>query len=490
MRIIAVFLLITLSSCGSLIVPERVFVPPDLPAIWPDSLQINALAMDSMKGSNLLLDTLPSYRRFFKDSCLQKLLNIALEQNFDIKTAMAQLSAAQANFVASKSLGLPFVNLELGTGFQKYGDFTQNAVGNFDLGFSNNISKEKRVPYPILPDFNLGFSTKWQVDIWHKLQDNMRARHLDLLAKKESLNFLKMLIVYELSIRYYELLSMDYAFEVLDKNINFQQNAIEIVRVQKQRGYLSSLAIQQLEAQLLTMRTTQKQIVQNIINLEFGINNLLGRTFNKVERSLASFSNDSLLLDLSKSGFSTRVLLARRDILQSELSLASAEIDINVARKAFFPDLNLSSFLGLNSFSLAKWFNIHSLAANLLGGLTYPLFNKSRLRANLQQKRAQAKQELYKYHKVVISGYNEVQKNLQLLNILKDNYLLQQKRLILLDESKHTATELAMSGYANYLEIITAQRYYLDALLESIKVRQQIFSTYIELYRSLGGGWK
>lgn len=482
-RTFGYLLLGILLGCSTLKQPERVFVAPDLPAFWTDSIKKSRIT------SSVLADTLPTYKNFFKDSLLCKLLSTAMAQNFDIQTALAQIRAAEANFIQAQGRRLPFVSFDFGMGLEKYGEFTQEAVGNYDVGFSENIPKERRVPYPILPNFNLGLTTRWEVDIWHKLRDNIRARSLDVLTEREGLNFLKMLITSQIAMHYYELISMDYAFWVLEKNIDFQQKAIEIVRVQKQSGFLNSLAVQQLQAQLFTLRTTQKQISQNIIHLENGINNLLGRRYQKVVRSLASFSQDSLLLDLSEAELSTRILLARRDIVKAELALASAEIDISVARKAFFPNLNLNAFLGLTSFSLAQWFNWPSIAANLLGSLAYPLFNKTRLRAQLKQKQIRAKQSLYQYHKVVINGYNEVQKNLQLLRTLKDNYILQQKRLALLEEAKQTATELAMSSYANYLEIITAQRSYLDALLESIKVRQQIFSTQIDLYKSLGGGW-
>lgn len=479
MRILLVLFVGILFGCKTLLPPERVFVPPNLPAQWADTPFKQELGN--------LLDTLPAYRDFFQDSTLRALINIALAQNFDLKNSLRQIRVAEADFLQAKGARFPFVSLGIGAGLRKYGDFTEEGVGNFDVGFSNNIPREKRVPYPVLPNFNFGLSTNWEVDIWHKLKDNQRARGLNIWAQKQALAFLKMWTISQVAKYYYQLISMDYAFEVLGKNIDFQQKAIEIVRVQKQSGYLSSLAIQQLQAQLLTLTTTQKQIKQNIINLENNINNLLGRRAIPILRSWENFLADTLLLDLSKTRFSTRVLLARPDIAELELRLASAEIDIIVARKAFFPRLSLDNFLGLTSFDISQWFNLPSIATNLLGSLAYPIFNKTHLKANLRRKQARAEQILYEYHKVVIGGYNEVRKNLQLLATLQENYALQKQRLALLEEAKQTATELAMANYANYLEIITAQRAYLDALLETIQVRAQIFSTQIDLYKSLGG---
>ena len=189
---------------------------------------------------------------------------------------------------------------------------------------------------------------------------------------------------------YYALLALDGEQEIIQKNIDLQQNAVELVKVQKLAGRVTELAVQQFTAQLLNTRSRQRRIQQQIIETENQLNRLMGRFPQPIERgkSLQEWELPGQVL----AGLPTQMLTRRPDIRQAELELQAANIDIDVARASFLPSLNLTAYTGLNSFRLETLFNPASIAAGLLGGLTAPVFNRRFLKANYGQSVAQSRE--------------------------------------------------------------------------------------------------
>ena len=117
----------------------------------------------------------------------------------------------------------------------RYGRYTMNGVGNFDTNLSDNVTGPSLIPNPT-PDFFAGFRASWEVDIWGKLRNRRRAAYNRVLASQEGRNLIVTALTAELARLYYTLLALDAEGEIIRDNIRLQQNALELVEVQKQRG--------------------------------------------------------------------------------------------------------------------------------------------------------------------------------------------------------------------------------------------------------------
>jgi NodT family efflux transporter outer membrane factor (OMF) lipoprotein len=418
---------------------------------------------------------------------LQALIDTAILNNPDLQIALQKLAMLRANKLLIDGTTRLSVDAVLSGGIEKYGDYTMNGVGNYDMNLSPNVSKDQQVPTPV-PDMYLGLRSSWEADIWGKLSEKKKAAYLRYLASEKGRQWAITQLVAEVASLYYELLALDKEQEIIVNNIVLQESQLEIVKAQKEGGRATELAVQQFNAQLLSTKSKRFVIKQEIVQTENSLKALSGKFMLNLTRS--SSINDLALPQSISAGVPSRLLLQRPDLQEMELNLKANGADVEATRKAFLPSLNISAYVALNSFNPAYWINPASLAYGLAGGLMAPLLNKNQLKANHAMATAAQMEAFQQYRKTVINAYQEVLTPLSGIAHYKEVYTLKQAETVSLQKAVITAKELYLTGYASYLEVVTAQRGVLDAELESISNKKITFIYLINLYRALGGGWQ
>ncbi len=428
-----------------------------------------------------------SWRTFFGDSSLVQLIDTALTSNLDLRVATQRIEQARAGFDYSRGFLAPQVNLVASAGVDRFGQYTMTGVGNYDTNLSNNINGRQITPNPT-PDYFLGARSTWEVDIWGKLRNRRRAAYLRILSSESGRHAVVTALVADVARYYYELLALDGEGEIIQKNIDFQARAVELVQVQKQAGRVTELAVQQFTAQLLNTRSRQGQVRQQIIETENALNRLLGRYPQPIARGESLQARE--LPGQVLAGLPAQMLTRRPDIRQAELALAAANVDVQVVRAEFLPSLNLTAYAGLNTFRLSTLVNPASIAAGLLGGLTTPVFNRRFLKANYRQSVAQSREAFYNYRQTILTGFSDVTTSLRGVENYRTVADQKAQEVAVLRQAVSTSNDLFRSGYASYLEVITAQRSVLEAELALINTKQAQFLSLTDLYRALGGGWE
>lgn len=156
----------------------------------------------------------------------------------------------------------------------------------------------------------------------------------------------------------------------------------------------------------------------------------------------------------------------------------------------FFPSLNLTAYAGYNAFASAVLFNPGSAVFGVIGGMTAPLLNRKKIKADYAYKIAEGKAALYHYQKTALTAYQEVTDHLQGMENHRRYYEWKAQEVQALQNALQAANDLYWVGRANYLEVITAQRSVLDAELELAVAKKNIYLSEVNLYRALGGGWR
>ena len=430
--------------------------------------------------------TLP-IANFFADQYLIGLIDTAFKANPDVLSALQRIEIANANLRYNRIAILPSVTLNANAGLEKYGDYTMNGVGNYDTNLSPNINNDQRIPNPT-PDYFLGFRSSWEIDLWGKLRNRKRAAFNRFLASQSCYKMVTTSLTAQIATSYYQLLALDNELKVIRKNIDLQNNALEIVRIQKLGGRATELAVQQFLAQLKRTKGLEYQILQQITETENQLNFLTGKFSQQILRDTSI--NTLKLPRVLKAGIPSQILLNRPDIQEAEFELRAMNADIKAVHAAFFPSLTLSPYVGFNAFSTSLLFNSGSFAYGILGGLTAPVFNRKMIKADYQRIVAQGQQALYGYQKTVLASYQEVLNSLKSIENYSQVYTNKQQEVEALNNAVAVANDLYLVGRANYLEVITAQRNVLDAELELANTKKNIFIGAINLYRSVGGGWK
>lgn len=464
-----------LTACN---VPKAILQPDVIVGLPATFLQANA---DSHS-----IATTP-FKLFFTDAVLQQLIDTALTKNIDLLSTGQQINIAGNYYNMSKALTIPTLEAVINTQVDRYAFYTMNGIGNYDLNKSNNITKDMRIPNTV-PDLMIGLRSQWELDVWGKLKNMKKSALARYLGTIKGKLFLQTNIIAEVAYHYYELLGLDFEIDIVKKNIILQQNALEIVKAQKLGGRATELAVLQFEALVYKTRAIEYGVRQQIAETENRLNLLLGRYPQAIRRG-----EGLMQLNLSvniASGVPANLLLMRPDVNRAMYDLTAAYRDLAVARAMYYPAFNITPYLGFQGFRLPAFLNAQSIAAGIAGNIAAPLFNRKKIRGNYSISEAQAKQAWLGYNKTMQTAVMEVQTSLQGIYNLNNQYALKQEEVKELTSAIGTANDLYANGYANYLEVITAQKSLVDAEIELTLMKKVQFQTMVALYRASGGGWK
>jgi NodT family efflux transporter outer membrane factor (OMF) lipoprotein len=471
-RIIPFFLLILIFSCvGS---KQSSLTSKTLPQKYLDS------ADDT---TNMALRPV---NEFFKDSLLIALIDSAITNNTDYLAAVQQIEIARAYYLMGRKALLPSLNSTAIASFEKFGEYTPNGVGNYDTNLSDNVSGNRKIPVNPTTDYSFKLSSAWELDIWGKLNNARKSARARFWASAQGAAAFKTLLIAEVANAYYELLAFDEELLFIERNINLQKSALDIVKVQKQAGKATNLAVQQFEAQLYNSYAQKNSVLRMIAHTERYLGNLTGSFSQTVKRGKPIMEQQCP--GNIAVGVPAQLLNNRPDLAEASQLLQAAGFDVSVAQRAFWPSLSISPFVGFNTMNPDLLLNNASLTWGLTGGLTLPLFHQGYLKAMHRIRQAEQKQALYNYHKVLLRSVNEVQEYLKKMQLINDELINKNYEVAILDSAVNTSHNLYVYGYATYLEVINAQKNVRDAQIELVEVQKERFQTIVALYRALGGG--
>ncbi|MDQ0065929.1 TolC family protein [Chryseobacterium lathyri] len=424
------------------------------------------------------------WRQFFTDPNLVSLIETALKNNQELLITLQEIEIAKSGVLAKKGRLTPTVSAGIGAGLKKAGRYTSEGAGDA----TTEIEPGKEMPDP-LGNFEGGLMANWEIDIWKKLRTEKEAAVAHYLSTVEGKNFVLSNLIEEVADNYYELLALDNQLDIIQQYIKLQEKALEISKIQKEAAAATELAVKKFEAELAKSKAAEYTIRQNITEKENQINALLGRYPQPIVRTKESFM--STMPQTVYTGIPSQLLANRPDIKQAELELKASKLDVQAARKEFYPSLEISATLGLEAFKPSYLVKMpESIAYNLAGELAGPLINKSAIKANFQTADAKQIQSLYEYDKTILNAYLDVANLMSKVKNIDQYYQMKSQETKALDQSIDIANQLFRNSRADYLEVLLNQRDALDAKMELIEAKQKQLSTVVDIYKSLGGGWK
>ncbi len=423
------------------------------------------------------------WKDYFNDRYLAALIDTALSNNQELNILLQEIEISKNEVMARKGEYMPFVNIRGGAGFDKVGRYTSKGSSEA----TTEIKPGKETPDP-LPEFGARAYASWEVDIWHKLRNAKKAAMTRYLASIEGKNFMVTNLIAEIANSYYELQALDNQLSIVRQNIEIQSNALRIVKLEKESTRVTELAVKKFEAEVLSTKSLEFTIKQEIIEAESRINFLVGRYPQPILRNSDGFN--SLVTDDIHAGIPSELLQNRPDIKQAELQLAAARLDIAVAKANFYPSLGISASLGLQAFNpiyLAKL--PESLLTSLASDMVGPLVNKNAIRATYFNANASQIQAIYNYERTLLQSYIEVANQLSKVGNLKRSYELKEQEVQALTESITISNKLFRSARADYMEVLLTQRDALESRFELVETKREQMNAVVNIYQALGGGW-
>lgn len=425
---------------------------------------------DSIAAANSL--SLMNWQSLFTDPMLQQHINTGINHNLDMQIALQNIEAARATLKQRKAAFGPSVNLGA--------DWTHQEL-------SKNSQFGRVLPDRSVDQYQLAANLSWEADIWGRIRSDKRAAQAQLERNVSIRQAIQTQIVAGIASTYFQLMALDAQLEVVEKTLENRVQSIEVIQALKESGYTNEVGVKQTEAQYYQTQIIAGDIRTQIVLLENSLSILMGQNPQSVARS--RFENQSVQADL-QTGIPAELLQNRPDVRAAELQLISAFEFTNVARSQFYPTLRLTGSGGFQSVDINQWFSANALFANVVTGLTQPLFNQRNIRSNYE--RAQANQQIasIQFKQSLLEASREVSDAIQQYDNESKKLDIRAKQLDALRKAADFSDELLTYGMVNYLEVLTAKDQALNTELSTIDNAYRKYDALISLYRALGGGWQ
>ena len=436
----------------------------------PEVINEAQFRTDSLPQDTLTIAT-RSWKELFTDPILQGYIEEGLENNIDIRVAMQQILASEAYFKQGKAGYFP--TLSGNAQFNRQYLSKNSQFGSF---FNGHIDT-----------YEISGSSSWEADIWGKIRSQKRAFGASYLQSIAAHKAVKTELIARIATAYYQLLSLDEQTRVTEQTVQTRKNSVETTSALKDAGNVTAAAVKQTEAQyyqaqgILIDLKRQSHLLENTLSI------LLNREPTSLERGRLEEQQIDTIMHV---GTPMQLLRNRPDVMAAEYNLVNAFELTNVARSNFYPSLTLSAIGGLQALSFDDLFSSSSLFATLVGGLTAPIFNGRKIRTQYEVSQAQQEQARLQFRQAVLTGTKEVSDAYFTYEAARDKIEVKEKKYEAYNVATDYSEELLNYGLANYLEVLNARENALNSRLDLINARFTELSSVVELYRSLGGGWK
>ncbi|MDI5895910.1 efflux transporter outer membrane subunit [Flavobacterium algoritolerans] len=413
-----------------------------------------------------------AWNNVFTDPLLQGYIKKGLENNLDIKIAMQNIAAAEATMKQGKAGYFP--TLSAGA------DWTHQEL-------SKNSQFGALLQDRSTDQYQFTGSLSWEADIWGKIRSNKRAVNASYLQTTAANQAVKTQLIANIAATYYQLLSVDAQIKLAEKTLVNRNQSIETIVALKIAGNVTEVGVKQTEAQKYATEIIIADLKNSIIILENTMSILMGEGSAKIERS--TFESQSIQPTITL-GVPATLFRNRPDVIAAEYNLISNFEQTNVAKSNFYPTLKLTATGGLQSIDLKEWFSANSIFANVVTGLTQPIFNQRQIKTRFEIAKANQEKAYLQFEQSLLTAGKEVSDALAQYNNETYKLTVREKQVDALNKATDYSDELLTYGLANYLEVLNVKDNALNAELSLIDNKFQQYKAIIQLYRALGGGWQ
>ena len=411
----------------------------------------------------------------FKDEKLQQLINEALVHNYDLRAAVARIDLARANLGLARSEQFP----------QIYGSADVTTLGRSrdgQLTVPNPVSKGRTFGSVLLNLFT------FELDIWGRVRKQTQAARADLRASEEVRKAVLTTIVSDVAASYFNLREFDFELEIAKRTLTSRQESLRIIKLRQERGVANLLELRQAEELVYNATETIPALERLIEQQENFLSVLVGKNPGPITRGF-TLTEEHLPIAVP-AGLPSDLVSRRPDIRAAEQSLLAAGARIDVARKAYLPQISLTGFLGFESTSLSDLFKPSRSVWGFVPQVTQPIFTAGRLKSNVRFNQAQRDLFLVDYERTIQQAFLEVSDSLIAYRKVREVRAQRELLVTTLQDRSRLAYMRYTGGVSNLLEALDADRELFDAELSLAQVRRDELLTVVQLYKSLGGGWQ
>ena len=405
-----------------------------------------------------------AWRSFFRDERLQRLIQIALDNNRDLRVAALNVAEYEAQYRITRAALAPSISAS--------GSLTRERTS----GVTSSSS-----------DVSVG-TTSWEIDFFGRLRSLKRQALENYLATDASRQSTQISLIATVATDYLTLLSDERLLQITEDTVKADQSTYDVTKRIQELGNSSMLDVQQAQNSLASAKASLASYRRAVAQDRNNLVAVLGAPIPDDLPPAREFDDETMFADIG-AGVPSLLLTRRPDIVQAEHALKAANANIGAARAAFFPRVSLTGNFGTLSPALDGLFKSGSSAWAFVPLVSVPIFEGGANRANLDLAHVQADVQVAQYEKAIQAAFREVADGLaargtyeQEIAARQNDAFAEQRRLELSDLRYR-------SGVDSYLSVLTAQKDLFAARQSLISAKVQRLTSLVDLYRALGGGW-
>lgn len=405
---------------------------------------------------------------------LNRLVDLARRDSFDVAAATARVRQAQASAVIAGAPLLPEVKFNLTTSHQKL----LNGPGGPDLDASQSDEA--------VDNFGANLTASYEVDFWGGRAAARDSALHSLRASEFDQATVELTLLGSVADRYAQTLAAQQREQIAALNLANARNVLDLVQTRYDAGSATALELAQQKSLVAGQQRQLPLIKQLAEESRITLAALLGQPVQALQLGAEPFA--ALTWPTIGAGVPSQLLSRRPDIAKAEAQLAAAQADVTVARAAMLPAITLGATLGSDAYKVADV--LRSPYYTLTAGLVGPIFNNGRLSAERDKARARQDELLQTYRGAIINGFADVEKALSSITRLDEQRQWQSEELQQAQSAFKIAESRYQAGAADLLTVLETQRTLYAAQDQNVQLRLSRLQASIALYKALGGGWQ
>lgn len=454
-------LLACLCACSLTPTLERPAAP--VPASFP----MNAATPASTLPASAL-----GWRAMFGDPRLQRLIDLALANNRDLRLAALNVEATRAMFNIQQAARLPSVSLD--------------ASHTRERALAQGNSDESRREVNRQVGVNVGISS-FELDLFGRVRSLSDAALARYLASEQGRDAAQITLIGAVAEAYFAQRLAGEQLQLAERTLADWQQSLELARLLKQAEQNSSLDVAQAEGQVALAEADLEARRRTLAQADNALQLLVGSELPGDLPGSLPLERQSVIAQLP-AGLPADLLLNRPDLRQAEQMLVAANADIGAARAAFFPQISLTASFGYASTSLAGLFDPSRQVWRFAPQISQPLFQGGRLRAELRLAKVRKSEAVAQYERTIQIAFREVADALAGTATF-ERQIEAQLRAVTAAERRLALSDLRYrAGLDGRLELLDAQRQLQAARQALLELRRAEIANRVALYKSLGGG--
>ncbi|MNS07604.1 Outer membrane protein OprM precursor [compost metagenome] len=434
--------------------------------------QMNVPNNYAQQSDSLRRDSIANIKwwELYQDTTLQSLVRVALDENKDLKTAIARVEESKAVLGFNKANLYPFLDYNAKASYTKLNENAQTT----GIGIDGES-------YSLLGSLN------WEIDLWGKFRHANRSAYAQLLADQENQKAITISVIAQVADLYFQLRGLDERLAISRNTVQTREESYVLISARFEKGYVAEIDKFQAEQQVAFAAANIPSIERDIVSVENALQVLLGRSPGSIIRGLQN-SEQNIQLEIP-AGLPSELLEKRPDVRAAEQSLISQNEQIGVAQALRFPSLSLTGFGGVSSSDLSNLIDNGSLATGIAGQLFGPIFRFGQNKRRVEIERSRTEQLMYQYEKTVLIAFSDVETSLKAVNTYQDEYAARNREVTANRNIARLSRARYDGGFTTFLEVLESERQLYESELQKSITKQNQLSATVQLYKALGGGW-